>query len=155
RVHAPRGRAGGERGAPSDHARLRLATGPRPGGDGRRSHRADRQPPRRGDGDPDVRALAGPPGRHARRAVAPATRLDAVMAERTLTERELTGALLARQLLLGGEELPLARAIERVGGLQTQYAPSGYISLWSRLSRVARDELTRALERRQVVQGTL
>ena len=49
------------------------------------------------------------------------------MLERTLTERELNRALLARQLLLERAELPLTRAIERLGGLQTQYAPSGYI----------------------------
>lgn len=45
--------------------------------------------------------------------------------------------------------------IERVGGLQTQYAPSGYIGLWSRLQRFALADLTRALERKRVVQGTL
>jgi hypothetical protein len=77
------------------------------------------------------------------------------MAPRTLTERELNRALLARQLLLERAELPLTRAVERVGGLQTQYAPSAYIGLWSRLAGFERDHLTRALERRAVVQGTL
>jgi hypothetical protein len=51
--------------------------------------------------------------------------------------------------------VPLATAVERVGGLQTQYAPTAYIGLWSRLERFRRDDLTRALERRTVVQGTL
>jgi Winged helix DNA-binding domain len=77
------------------------------------------------------------------------------MAGRTLTERELNRALLARQLLLERPKLPLPRAVERVGGLQTQYAPSAYIGLWSRLVGFERDDLTRALERRTVVQGTL
>ncbi len=77
------------------------------------------------------------------------------MAERTLTERELNRALLARQLLLERASLPLSRAVERVGGLQTQYAPSGYIALWSRLEGFKRDDLTRALERRTLVQATL
>ena len=77
------------------------------------------------------------------------------MAERTLTERELNRALLARQLLLERASLPLSRAVERVGGLQTQYAPSGYIALWSRLEGFKRDDLTKALERRSLVQGTL
>ena len=77
------------------------------------------------------------------------------MAARTLTERELNRALLARQLLLERAELPIVRAVERVGGLQTQYAPSAYISLWSRLSGFERADLTKALERRAVVQGTL
>lgn len=77
------------------------------------------------------------------------------MAERTLTERELNRALLARQLLLERVRLPLPRALERVGGLQTQYAPSGYLRLWSCLVGFERRDLTRALARRTVVQATL
>ena len=77
------------------------------------------------------------------------------MAERTLTERELNRALLARQLLLERVRSPLPRALERVGGLQTQYAPSGYLRLWSCLEGFERTDLTRALERRTVVQATL
>jgi winged helix DNA-binding protein len=42
-----------------------------------------------------------------------------------------------------------------VGGLQAQYAPSMYIGLWSRLHGLERDAVTRALERRGIVQGTL
>ena len=77
------------------------------------------------------------------------------MNERVLTARELNRALLARQLLLEHARLSVPRAIERVGGLQTQYAPSGYVGLWSRLETFERDTLTRALERRTVVQATL
>jgi hypothetical protein len=77
------------------------------------------------------------------------------MPERVLSTRELNRALLARQLLLERSSLPLTRAIERIGGLQTQYAPSGYIGLWSRLQDLSREDLTRALERRRVVQATL
>jgi hypothetical protein len=77
------------------------------------------------------------------------------VAERTLSERELNRALLARQLLLERAALPPERAAERVGGLQTQYAPSAYIGLWSRVDGFARDDLTRGLERRRVVQATL
>ena len=51
--------------------------------------------------------------------------------------------------------MPLPRALERVGGIQAQYAPSMYIGLWSRLAAFERDDLTRALERRSVAQGTL
>jgi hypothetical protein len=63
--------------------------------------------------------------------------------------------LLARQLLLERWRLPLPRAVDQVGGLQTQYAPSAYVALWSRLHALRRDALTRALERRRVVQATL
>jgi Winged helix DNA-binding domain len=74
---------------------------------------------------------------------------------RTLTERELNRALLARQLLLERAKTPLPRALERIGGIQAQYAPSMYIGLWARLADFERDQLTRALKRKTVVQGTL
>jgi hypothetical protein len=77
------------------------------------------------------------------------------MAERVLTRQELNRALLARQLLLERSTAALPRALERVGGLQAQYAPSMYVGLWSRLAEFERDALTRALERRSVVQATL
>ncbi len=63
------------------------------------------------------------------------------MAERVLSTRELNRALLARQLLLERSKLSLTRALERVGGLQTQYAPSAYIGLWSRLHDFRRETL--------------
>ena len=75
--------------------------------------------------------------------------------DRTLTERTLNRALLARQLLLERASLSIPDALEQVGGLQTQYAPSGYVGLWSRIARFDRDALTRALEDRSAVQATL
>jgi hypothetical protein len=78
-----------------------------------------------------------------------------VPAERTLTTRSLNRALLARQFLLERSSLSLVATIERIGGLQTQYAPSGYIGLWSRLNNLPRDALTAALNRRMIIQGTL
>jgi hypothetical protein len=77
------------------------------------------------------------------------------VAERILTQRELNRALLARQLLLERVRLPIPRALERIGGIQDQYAPNAYIRLWSCLEGFRRDDLTRALERRTVVQATL
>jgi hypothetical protein len=77
------------------------------------------------------------------------------MTERVIDERELNRALLARQLLLERATLPIVDAVERVGGLQMQYAPSGYVGLWTRLAGFRRDELTAALEDRSVVQATL
>jgi Winged helix DNA-binding domain len=79
----------------------------------------------------------------------------ATTAARTLTRRELNRALLARQLLLERSRLAIPRALERIGCLQAQYAPSMYIGLWSRLEGFERDAVTRALERRKVVQATL
>ena len=55
------------------------------------------------------------------------------MPDPVLSQRRLNRALLARQLLLERSRLPLTEALETVGGLQTQYAPAGYIGLWSRL----------------------
>jgi len=75
--------------------------------------------------------------------------------QRTLTQRELNRALLARQLLLERVRLPIPRALERIGGIQNQYAPNAYLRLWTCLEDFRRDDLTRALERRTVVQGTL
>jgi Winged helix DNA-binding domain len=76
-------------------------------------------------------------------------------AERTLSQRELNRALLARQLLLERARSSIPRALERIGGIQAQYAPSMYIGLWSRLEGFEREDLTRALQRRSVAQGTL
>jgi hypothetical protein len=77
------------------------------------------------------------------------------VAERTLTQRQLNRALLARQLLLERVRMPIPRALERIGGIQDQYAPNAYIRLWSCLDGFQRDDLTRALERRSVIQATL
>jgi hypothetical protein len=73
----------------------------------------------------------------------------------TLTERRLNRALLARQLLLERADLAVPEVLERVGGIQTQYAPSAYIGLWSRMADFERSSLTRALEDRSAVQATL
>jgi DNA glycosylase AlkZ-like len=77
------------------------------------------------------------------------------VAERTLAQRELNRAVLARQLLLERVRLPIPRALERIAGIQDQYAPNAYIRLWSCLDGFRREDLTRALERRSVVQATL
>jgi hypothetical protein len=75
---------------------------------------------------------------------------------RRLSEQELNRALLGRQMLLQRTEaVTIPRVLERMGGLQAQYAPSMYIGLWSRMTGFVRGDLTRALERRTVVQGTL
>jgi hypothetical protein len=97
-----------------------------------------------------------------RGAPAPPVRVRAVksdtvasVAERVLTTADLNRALLARQFLLERSRLPLTRTLDRIGGIQAQYAPSSYIGLWSRVEGFELADLTRALERRKVVQGTL
>lgn len=77
------------------------------------------------------------------------------MTERVLSERELNRALLARQLLLERADLPVTKTLERIGGLQTQYAPSAYIGLWSRLANFRKETLTQSLEKRRIVQATM
>src|SRR4051812_1885042 len=74
---------------------------------------------------------------------------------RALTQRELNRAVLARQLLLERSPAPIPRALERVAGIQAQYAPSIYIGLWSRLRDLDPAAVTRGLERRSLVQATL
>jgi hypothetical protein len=48
---------------------------------------------------------------------------------RTLSERELNRARLARQGLLDRFSASIPRTLELVGGLQAQYAPSMYAGL--------------------------
>src|SRR5215207_8354844 len=77
------------------------------------------------------------------------------MSPHQITSRELNRAVLARQGLIEPFGDPLPRVLERIGGIQAQYAPSMYVGLWSRVQSLRREDLTRALEDRTVVQGTL
>ena len=75
--------------------------------------------------------------------------------ERTLTLRELNRALLERQLLLQRRRLAVPRAVERLCALQAQYSLSPYIALWSRVTGFRKEQLTQALEEREVVKSSL
>ena len=77
------------------------------------------------------------------------------MSERTLTDRELNRALLARQLLLERRRLGVRPAVEKLCALQAQWPQSPYIALWTRLEGFRKQQLTRALERHDVVKATL
>ena len=77
------------------------------------------------------------------------------MAQRVLTRMDLNRALLARQLLLERAPTSLSKAVERLAGLQAQYAPSPYLSLHARLEDFERAQLTSALQRRRVVKALL
>jgi len=74
---------------------------------------------------------------------------------RVLTLRELNRTTLLRQLLLRRTRLGVVPALERLGGLQAQWAPSPYVALWSRLEGFRRESLERALARDAVLKATL
>jgi hypothetical protein len=64
-------------------------------------------------------------------------------------------ALLARQGLLERLDARLVEAVEAVGALQAQHWPAPPVALWSRLAGFAVDDLYGALERGELVVGTL
>src|ERR671931_2067502 len=72
-----------------------------------------------------------------------------------LSLRALNRALLARQLLLERGRRPVVRAVEELGGLQAQWAPSPYVALWSRLDGFAREQLQRPIDRGEIVKASL
>ena len=74
---------------------------------------------------------------------------------RALSDRELNRALLARQFLLKRATLAPATAVQRLAGLQAQWAPAPYVGLWSRLAKFTIADLERALAARTVVKATL
>jgi hypothetical protein len=47
------------------------------------------------------------------------------------------------------------KTVERLAGLQAQYTPSPYLSLWARVAGFRREALTHALERRTLVKALL
>ncbi|HLX35876.1 MAG TPA: winged helix DNA-binding domain-containing protein [Candidatus Limnocylindrales bacterium] len=77
------------------------------------------------------------------------------MAAPILSARVRNRALLHRQLLLDRSTLSIPAALHQLGALQTQYAPAGYVGLWSRLRSFERTGLTSALESGAAVQATM
>ena len=75
--------------------------------------------------------------------------------QRVLTLRELNRAMLARQMLLERHKIAVVPAIERLGALQAQWAPSPYIALWSRLVNFDRSSLWSAIEDARVIRARL
>src|SRR4051795_5339055 len=73
----------------------------------------------------------------------------------SLTLTDLNRTLLARQLLLQRRSVPLVRALEAVAGIQAQDPVAPLFGLASRLEWFEASALTRALDRRSVVRGTL
>jgi hypothetical protein len=85
----------------------------------------------------------------------PDVRRASTMPNTILTRRALNRATLARQMLLRREPVKPATAVERLAGLQAQAARPPFVGLWSRLDGFRREVLVRAIERQQVVRGTL
>lgn len=77
------------------------------------------------------------------------------MTDRILTLRELNRATLARQLLLERASLSTLDALTHLVGLQAQLPNPPYIGLWTRLQSFQRDELSKLVERKQVVRATM
>jgi hypothetical protein len=77
------------------------------------------------------------------------------MVDTSLTQRALNRATLARQMLLGREKITVVTAVERLAGMQAQIPRPPFIGLWSRIEGFTRDDLARAIDRRDIVRGTL
>ena len=72
-----------------------------------------------------------------------------------LSLRALNRTTLARQLLLRRQKVKVATAVARVAGLQAQIPRPPFIGLWSRVDGFRRADLVRAIDRRDIVRGTL
>lgn len=73
----------------------------------------------------------------------------------TLTRKQLTVALAARQLLLERRRLAPAEAIRRITPMQGQHSTSPFIGLAARLDGFARADLEAAIDERGVVKTTI
>ncbi|MCP2340957.1 winged helix DNA-binding domain-containing protein [Actinomadura rupiterrae] len=72
----------------------------------------------------------------------------------TLSLRSLNRATLARQMLLAREAVPVAEAVERLGGLQAQEPKPPFLGLWSRVEGFGTEDLHAAVHDRSVVRAT-
>ncbi len=58
-------------------------------------------------------------------------------------------------MLLERQKVGVVDAIERLGGLQAQWAPAPYVALWTRIKGFDRDQLTRPIDRGDIVKTTV
>jgi len=72
-----------------------------------------------------------------------------------LEDAQLNRALLARQGLLERMQLPLVEAVEAIGAVQAQHWPAPRAALWTRVAEFAAEALWDALDRGELVSGTL
>src|SRR4030081_1297929 len=73
----------------------------------------------------------------------------------SLTLRELNRALLARQFLLKRQKISVVDAVERLPCLRGQWPPAPYFALWPRLTGFSREQLTRPIDRGEILKATL
>lgn len=64
-------------------------------------------------------------------------------------------ATLARQMLLQREKATPVAVVERLAGMQAQLARPPFVGIWSRLQGFAAADLIKAIDRREIVRGTL
>ena len=74
---------------------------------------------------------------------------------RVLSLRELNRATLARQLLLQRKRLSPTAVIQRLVGMQAQWAQAPYIGIWTRTTNFRREALERELASIDVVKATV
>lgn len=73
----------------------------------------------------------------------------------TLSPRAVNRATLARQLLLERADVSAVEAVGRLAGMQGQEPKHPYVGLWSRLTSFGDEQLTSAVEEREVVRATM
>jgi hypothetical protein len=75
--------------------------------------------------------------------------------EHTLSKRALNRATLARQMLLKREKAKPVAVVERLAGMQAQVPKPPFIGLWTRIENLKRDDVKRAVDKRELVRGTM
>ena len=58
-------------------------------------------------------------------------------------------------MLLVRQKIAVVNAVERLGGLQAQWAPAPYVALWSRVHGFERAKLSTAIDRGELIKATL
>jgi hypothetical protein len=76
------------------------------------------------------------------------------MSSKTITDRALNRATLARQLLLGRANMPITDAVNFLLGLQAQTTNGPYQALWNRLDGFTPDALTALITGKSLLRAT-